>query len=76
MIGGTQDSNCPYLVFEGTWQQFLRGKSQTFRKNLKTAARRLKRERRAALSDLERGAGGLGPAGDLPGDRGAQLEGG
>ena len=42
MIGRTQDSNCPYLVFEGTWQQFLSGKSQTFRKNLKTAARRLK----------------------------------
>jgi CelD/BcsL family acetyltransferase involved in cellulose biosynthesis len=42
LVARTPDSNCPYLAIAGTWQEFLMGKSQTFRKNLKTAARRLR----------------------------------
>ncbi|MGH7497362.1 MAG: GNAT family N-acetyltransferase [Gemmatimonadales bacterium] len=42
LVARSPDSNCPYLAIEGTWQQFLAGKSQTFRKNLKTAGRRLR----------------------------------
>ena len=42
LVAHTPDSNCPYLAISGTWQQFLAAKSQTFRKNLKTAGRRLR----------------------------------
>lgn len=42
LIARTPDSSCPYLAIAGTWQEFLAGKSQTFRKNLKTAGRRLR----------------------------------
>jgi CelD/BcsL family acetyltransferase involved in cellulose biosynthesis len=39
--GRTASSRCPYLRFSGTWQEFLAGKSQKFRKNLKAAKRKL-----------------------------------
>jgi CelD/BcsL family acetyltransferase involved in cellulose biosynthesis len=42
LLATTRDSDCAYLAIEGTWQQFLAGKSQTFRKNLKAAGRRLR----------------------------------
>jgi Acetyltransferase (GNAT) domain len=42
VVGRTRDSNCPYLVLQGTWKDFLAGKSQTFRKNLKAAGRKLR----------------------------------
>lgn len=42
LVGQSRDSDCAYLAIRGTWQQFLASKSQTFRKNLKTAARRLR----------------------------------
>lgn len=42
LVGRTRDSDCPYLAIGGTWQQFLAGKSQTFRKNLKAAGRKLR----------------------------------
>ena len=42
LVARSRDSDCAYLAIEGTWQQFLAGKSQTFRKNLKTAGRRLR----------------------------------
>jgi len=41
VVGRTRDSNCPYLALQGTWKDFLAGKSQTFRKNLKASARKL-----------------------------------
>ncbi len=41
VVGRSRDSNCPYLTLRGSWKEFLAGKSQTFRKNLKTAARKL-----------------------------------
>ncbi len=34
-------SQCPYLTFEGTWEQLLASKSQKFRKNLKASRRKL-----------------------------------
>jgi CelD/BcsL family acetyltransferase involved in cellulose biosynthesis len=40
--GRVPSSHCPYLVFEGTWEQFLAKKSQKFRKNLKAAGRKLR----------------------------------
>ena len=39
--GRTESSRCPYLNFEGTWQELLASKSQKFRKNLKAARRKL-----------------------------------
>jgi hypothetical protein len=42
VVGRTRDSNCPYLALRGTWKEFLAGKSQTFRKNLKASARKLR----------------------------------
>jgi CelD/BcsL family acetyltransferase involved in cellulose biosynthesis len=42
IVGRTRDSNCPYLALQGSWKDFLAGKSQTFRKNLKTAGRKLR----------------------------------
>jgi CelD/BcsL family acetyltransferase involved in cellulose biosynthesis len=42
LVGRTRDSDCPYLALTGTWAEFLAGKSQTFRKNLKAAGRRLR----------------------------------
>ena len=44
LVGRTRDSDCAYLALQGTWTDFLAGKSQTFRKNLKTAGRRLRTE--------------------------------
>ena len=41
LVARTPDSECPYLAIGGTWTEFLAGKSQTFRKNIKTAGRRL-----------------------------------
>ena len=41
LVGRTRDSDCAYLPLAGTWAGFLAGKSQTFRKNIKTAGRRL-----------------------------------
>lgn len=42
LVARTRDSDCPYLVPAGTWPEFLAGKSQTFRKNIKAAGRRLR----------------------------------
>ena len=39
--GRVPSSHCPYLTFEGTWEQLLATKSQKFRKNLKSARRKL-----------------------------------
>ena len=39
--GRTASSRCPYLTFEGSWQDLLASKSQKFRKNLKAARRKL-----------------------------------
>jgi CelD/BcsL family acetyltransferase involved in cellulose biosynthesis len=39
--GRVASSQCPYLTFQGTWQELLASKSQKFRKNLKSARRRL-----------------------------------
>ena len=39
--GRTVSSRCPYLRFEGSWQELLASKSQKFRKNLKAARRKL-----------------------------------
>lgn len=39
--GRTMSSRCPYLTFEGSWQDLLASKSQKFRKNLKSARRKL-----------------------------------
>jgi CelD/BcsL family acetyltransferase involved in cellulose biosynthesis len=39
--GRVPSSNCPYLTFEGTWEQLLATKSQKFRKNLKAARKKL-----------------------------------
>jgi len=39
--GRTTSSRCPYLRFDGSWQQLLATKSQKFRKNLKAARRKL-----------------------------------
>jgi CelD/BcsL family acetyltransferase involved in cellulose biosynthesis len=41
LVARTRDSDCAYLAVEGTWTAYLATKSQTFRKNLKTAGRRL-----------------------------------
>lgn len=41
LVGTVRDSDCAYLAFQGTYQEFLAGKSQKFRKNLKASARRL-----------------------------------
>ena len=41
VVGRSRDSNCPYLELRGSWTDFLAGKSQNFRKNLKTAGRKL-----------------------------------
>lgn len=42
LIGTAPDSDCAYLdMSEGTWAEFLAAKSALFRKNLKTAGRRL-----------------------------------
>jgi CelD/BcsL family acetyltransferase involved in cellulose biosynthesis len=37
-----RDSDCPYLVTQGSWRDFLAGKSQKFRKNIKAAERKLR----------------------------------
>jgi CelD/BcsL family acetyltransferase involved in cellulose biosynthesis len=42
LVARTRDSDCAYLALTGTWTEFLAGKSQTFRKNIKTAGRRLR----------------------------------
>jgi CelD/BcsL family acetyltransferase involved in cellulose biosynthesis len=42
LVGQTRDSDCAYLELRGTWADFFAGKSQTFRKNIKTAGRRLR----------------------------------
>jgi CelD/BcsL family acetyltransferase involved in cellulose biosynthesis len=42
LVGRTRDSDCAYLALEGTWDGFLAKKSQTFRKNIKAAGRRLR----------------------------------
>jgi len=39
--GRTASSQCPTLAFDGSWQDLLASKSQKFRKNLKTARRKL-----------------------------------
>ena len=39
--GSVASSQCPYLTFEGTWEQLLASKSQKFRKNLKASRRKL-----------------------------------
>jgi CelD/BcsL family acetyltransferase involved in cellulose biosynthesis len=39
--GRVPSSHCPYLTFDGTWEQLLATKSQKFRKNLKSARRKL-----------------------------------
>jgi CelD/BcsL family acetyltransferase involved in cellulose biosynthesis len=39
--GRTASSSCPYLGLEGSWQGLLAAKSQKFRKNLKSARRKL-----------------------------------
>jgi CelD/BcsL family acetyltransferase involved in cellulose biosynthesis len=39
--GRTPSSRCPYLRFEGSWNELLASKSQKFRKNLKAARRKL-----------------------------------
>ena len=39
--GRVPSSHCPYLTFAGTWEQLLATKSQKFRKNLKSARRKL-----------------------------------
>ncbi len=46
--GRAPGSHCPYLTLHGTWQQFLAGKSQKFRKNLRASRRKLE-----ALGRLE-----------------------
>lgn len=42
LVGRSRDSDCAYLELQGTWTEFLASKSQTFRKNLKAAGRRLR----------------------------------
>lgn len=42
LVGRTRDSDCAYLALGGTWSDFLAGKSQTFRKSIRTAGRRLR----------------------------------
>ena len=42
VVGRSRDSNCPYLELRGSWKDFLAAKSQTFRKNLKAAGRKLR----------------------------------
>ena len=42
LVGRSRDSDCAYLALHGTWAGFLADKSQTFRKNLKAAGRRLR----------------------------------
>jgi CelD/BcsL family acetyltransferase involved in cellulose biosynthesis len=39
--GRVPSSQCPYLAFNGTWEQMLATKSQKFRKNLKAARKKL-----------------------------------
>ncbi|MGB7739623.1 MAG: GNAT family N-acetyltransferase, partial [Steroidobacteraceae bacterium] len=39
--GRVPSSQCPYLAFDGTWEQLLATKSQKFRKNLKAARKKL-----------------------------------
>lgn len=39
--GRVPSSDCPYLTFDGSWQQLLASKSQKFRKGLKASRRRL-----------------------------------
>lgn len=39
--GRVASSRCPYLTFEGSWPELLATKSQKFRKNLKSARRKL-----------------------------------
>jgi CelD/BcsL family acetyltransferase involved in cellulose biosynthesis len=41
LFGLTEDSFCPYLELAGTWQDLLATRSAKFRKNLKTARRKL-----------------------------------
>lgn len=40
--GVIRDSDCPYLLLEGGWAALLAGKSQKFRKNLKSAGKKLR----------------------------------
>lgn len=54
LVARTPDSNCPFLALTGTWDGFLKGKSQTFRKNLKTAGRRLRAEGAVEYRTYER----------------------
>lgn len=48
LVGEMRDSDCAYLAIQGSWQEFLAAKSSLFRKNLKTAGRRLR-----ALGDFQ-----------------------
>jgi CelD/BcsL family acetyltransferase involved in cellulose biosynthesis len=41
LVGRSRDSDCPYIAIAGTWREFMAGKTQKFRKNLKASARRL-----------------------------------
>jgi len=41
LVGLSADSDCPYIELTGTWEQLLASRSQKFRKNLKSARRRL-----------------------------------
>lgn len=41
LVGTARDSDCPYLSLGGSWPALLAAKSQKFRKNLKSARRRL-----------------------------------
>jgi CelD/BcsL family acetyltransferase involved in cellulose biosynthesis len=50
--GRTASSRCPYLRFEGTWKELLATKSQKFRKNLKTARRKLEAEGELAYESV------------------------
>jgi CelD/BcsL family acetyltransferase involved in cellulose biosynthesis len=42
LVSLARDSDCPYLRLQGAWQEFLAGKSQKFRKNLKASGRKLR----------------------------------
>ncbi len=41
LVARTRDSDCAYLALSGTWTEYLATKSQTFRKNIRAAGRRL-----------------------------------
>jgi CelD/BcsL family acetyltransferase involved in cellulose biosynthesis len=59
--GRTASSRCPYLRFEGSWQELLASKSRKFRRNLQTSRRRLEALGRLEYESRDDGAelGGL-----------------